>query len=171
MTLYTHAVMNNSYQTPSLNCVVKLVKQFPHFYSLARDLFKVLRRNRLRSKKQRKNGDQFTDPDFDDLSSSEILGDAYLRKSRVRQPLEPTKLQLCDWYPVCIYASLMCSELQDCEESYSQLLLNYKSMQYPIDESCSESKDEEEHGKIEYDPQLKKPHTERSLFPDIAKHA
>ena len=68
----------------------------------------------------------------------------------------------------------MCSELQDCEESYSQLLLNYKSMQYPIDESCSESKDEEEHGKIEYDPQLKKSHTERSLsliWNQTAKHA
>lgn len=126
----------------------------------------MLRRNRLRSKKQRKNGDQFTDPDFDDLSSSEILGDAYQRKSRVRQPLELTKLQLCDGYPVGIYASLKCSELQDCEESHSQLLAQLQ-VQDPIDESCSESEDEEEHDKIEYDPQLKKPHTERSLFPDI----
>ena len=83
----------------------------------------------------------------------------------MRQPLELTKLQLCDGYPVGIYASLKCSELQDCEESHSQLLAQLQ-VQDPIDESCSESEDEEEHGKIEYDPQLKKPHTERSLFPE-----
>ena len=97
----------------------------------------------MRSKKQRKNGYQFTDPDFDDLSSSEILGDAYQRKSHVRQPLEPTKLQLCDGYPVGIYASLKCSELQDCEESHGQLLAQLQ-VQDPIDESYSESADEVE---------------------------
>ena len=106
----------------------------------------------MRSKKQRKNSDQFTDPDFDDLSSSEILGDAYQRKSRVRQPLELTKLQLCDGYPVGIYTSLKCSELQDCDESHSQLLAQLQVQDHI--ESCSESEDEEEHGKIEYDSQL-----------------
>ena len=42
---------------------------------------------------------------------------------------------LCDGYPVGIYASLKCSELQDCEESHSQLLAQLQ-VQDPI-ESCS----------------------------------
>ena len=101
---------------------------FAHFYSLARDLFKVLRRNRLRSKKQRKNGDQFTDPDFDDLSSSEILGDAYQRKSRVRQPLELTKLQLCDGYTQLVSMPLSSAQSYKTVRSLTaSCLLNYKS--------------------------------------------
>ena len=122
----------------------------------------------MRTKKQ-KNGDQLTDPDFDHLSSSEILGDAYQRKSRVRQPLEPTKLQLCDGYPVGIYASLKCSELQDCEESHTQLLAQLQLQDNTKDESStSDSEDEEENGRNDCDSQLKKPYTEISLFPDMA---
>lgn len=103
-----------------------------------------------------------TDLDFDDLSTSEILGDGYQRKTRVRQPILPTKLHIFEGYPIGIYASLTCSDLQD---------LSWLESQQPemtisvVDPSERAEDDEIRDG----DARPNMPHTEMSLglFPDV----
>ena len=129
----------------------------------------MLRRNRLYRVLCKNESSSQTDPDFNNLSSSEILGDTYQRKTRVRRPLPPAKLRFSDGYPVGIYSSLKCSELLDLEELQPQLF----SMQQPKDclrECNSEESDEgeEDRGKSEGEDRPKRPYTEKSLLPELA---
>ena len=50
----------------------------------------------------------------DSTTSSSILGRHYKRRSRFREPIVPTELQMCDGKLQGVYSSLVCSDIQVC---------------------------------------------------------
>ena len=109
-----------------------------------------------------------TDPDFDNLCSSEILGDTYQRKTRVRHPLPPAKLRFCDGYPVGIYSTLKCSELQDPAELQPQLCSQQQHQPKSHLRKCiSEEDGERDGGKSGGEGGPRRLHTEKTLLPEM----
>ena len=84
-------------------------------FRLAKNLFKMLLQARRKQAALDLFGIGVDLANFatsESTTSSSILGRHYQRRSRFREPIVPTKLQMCDGKLQGVYSSLTCSDIQ-----------------------------------------------------------